>query len=186
MGYEDVYPHKKPYLAYRYRAILPFLWESWPDCSCFPAPRVWVNPIEKGVMMIKKKILNPDRIRRINGGFSFIPHRFLSQGFLASLQQKEILLYLFLVIASDRYGLSFYSYDAICTLLELDLDQYINARDDLINKDLIAFNGTLFQVLDLPEKPVLSVDRKQTDRKQTAPPADIVRFAGQVGKRMPS
>ena len=54
-----------------------------------------VNPIEKVAMMIKKKILNPDRIRRIHGGFSFIPHRFLSDGFLATLQQKEILLYLF-------------------------------------------------------------------------------------------
>jgi hypothetical protein len=65
----------------------------------------------------------------------------------SQLQQKELLLYLFLVIASDRYGLSFYSYDAICTLLELDLDQYINARNGLIDKDLIAFDGTVFQVL---------------------------------------
>lgn len=134
--------------------------------------------------MIKKKILNPDRIRQINGGFSFIPHRFLSKGFLTALQQKELLLYLFLVIASDRYGLSFYSYDAICTLLELDLDQYINARDGLIDKDLIAFDGTMFQVLDLPAKPVLSAARKQTDRRQTIPLTDIARFADQVVKRV--
>jgi len=134
--------------------------------------------------MIKKKILNPDRIRKINGGFSFIPHRFLSQGFLADLRQKEILLYLFLVIASDRYGLSFYSYDAICTLLELDLDQYINARDSLIDKGLIAFDGTLFQVLDLPAKPKLSANRKQVGHKPAEHPANIVQFAGQVLKRM--
>lgn len=134
--------------------------------------------------MIKKKILNPDRIRQINGGFSFIPHRFLSRGFLAALQQKELLLYLFLVIASDRYGLSFYSYDAICTLLELDLDQYINARDGLIDKDLIAFDGTLFQVLDLPAKPVLSASRKQADCKSIEHPVNIVRFADQLLKRM--
>lgn len=102
-------------------------------------------------MMIKKKILNPDRIRRINGGFSFIPHRFVCDGFLSALQQKELLLYLFLVIVSDRHGLSFYSYDAICTLLQMSLDQYITARNGLMDKDLIAFDGTLFQVLDLPE-----------------------------------
>ncbi|MFH1952775.1 MAG: hypothetical protein ABIL06_14285 [Pseudomonadota bacterium] len=41
--------------------------------------------------MIKKKILVPNRIRRIEGGFSFIPHRFLTDGFLASLGQTEIL-----------------------------------------------------------------------------------------------
>ena len=102
--------------------------------------------------MIKKKILNHVRVRQINGGFSFIPHRFLADGFLASLDQKELLLYLFLILASDRFGLSFYSYDTICTLLELSLDEYIASRNSLMDKDLIAFDGTLFQVLDLPEK----------------------------------
>lgn len=102
--------------------------------------------------MIKKKILIPERIRHIDGGFSFIPHRFFLEGFLSSLDQKELLLYLFLIMASDRNGLSFYSYDAICTLLELSLDEYIASRDSLIKKDLIAFDGTLFQVLSLPQK----------------------------------
>ena len=104
--------------------------------------------------MIKKRILDPGRVRRIQGGFSFIPHRFLTDGFLVSLDQTEILLYLFLVLASDRNGLSFYSYDAICTFLQITVDEYIESRDSLINKDLIAFDGTLFQVLDLPSEPV--------------------------------
>jgi hypothetical protein len=103
--------------------------------------------------MIQKKILNPDRIRRIDKGFSFIPHRFVTDGFLAALGQNELLLYFFLVLVSDRFGLSFYSYDAICSLLEISPDQYIAARNSLIDKDLIAFNGTIFQVLDLPAKP---------------------------------
>ena len=104
--------------------------------------------------MIKKKILNPNRLRYIDGGFSFIPHRFLTDGFLASLSQREILLYLFLVLVSDRYGLSFYSYDAMCSLLQLSVDDYIEARDSLITKDLIAFDGAIFQVLNLPSKPL--------------------------------
>ena len=108
--------------------------------------------------MIKKRILVKNRIRRIDGGFSFIPHRFLTDGFLASLDQPEILLYLFLILASDRNGLSFYSYDAICTFLYITVDEYIEARDSLIKKELIAFNGTIFQVLDLPKEPV---QRKQ-------------------------
>jgi len=87
--------------------------------------------------MIKKKILVPNRIRCIEGGFSFIPHRFVTDGFLVVLGQKEILLYLFLILASDRNGLSFYSYDAICTLLQLSVDEYIEARDNLIKRDLI-------------------------------------------------
>jgi hypothetical protein len=103
--------------------------------------------------MIKKKILNPSRVRRIDGGFSFVPHRFLTDGFLASLGQKELLLYFFLVTVSDRYGLSFYSYDAICSLLQLSLDEYIEARDGLVDRDLLDFDGTIFQVLDLPSQP---------------------------------
>ena len=102
--------------------------------------------------MIKKKTLVPNRVRRIEGGFSFVPHRFVTDGFLTVLGQKEILLYLFLIIVSDRNGLSFYSYDAICTLLQITVDDYIEARDALIKRDLIAFDGTLFQVLHLPGK----------------------------------
>ena len=54
-------------------------------------------------------------------------------------------------MVADRFGLSYYSYDKICTLLEMSLDQYVEARCALIKKDLIAFDGTIFQVLSLPE-----------------------------------
>jgi len=111
--------------------------------------------------MISKKIINPERVRRIQAGFSFIPHRFLTDGFLDSLSQKELLLYLFLVMVSDRHGLSFYSYDAICALLQLTADQYIEARNGLIEKDLIDFDGNVFQVLDLPVKPIRPSKAKQ-------------------------
>ena len=103
--------------------------------------------------MITKKVLVANRIRRIDGGFSFIPHRFLTNGFLKALSQQELLLYIFLVMAADRYGLSFYSYDRICSSLRMALEQYSAARDGLIEKDLIAFDGTLFQVLSLPASP---------------------------------
>ena len=110
--------------------------------------------------MIKKKILEPNRVRGIDGGFSFIPHRFITDGFLFSLGQIEILLYLFLCLVSDRYGLSFYSYDAICCFLQFSVDDYVQARDGLIEKNLIAFNGTIYQVLELPSKPVQDSPKK--------------------------
>ncbi|MGD9115368.1 MAG: hypothetical protein PVI77_23620, partial [Desulfobacterales bacterium] len=84
--------------------------------------------------MITKKLLFAYRIRRIDGGFSFIPHRFLTAGFLKALSQQELLLYIFLVLAADRYGLSFYSYDRICSLLHMTVEQYIEARDGLLEK----------------------------------------------------
>ena len=65
------------------------------------------------------------------------------------------MLYLFLVLVADRKGLSYYSYDKICTLLRLSLNEYIYARDALIQKDLIAFDGHLYQVLCLPQNPIV-------------------------------
>jgi hypothetical protein len=103
--------------------------------------------------MIKKRILDAGRIRRIDGSFSFMPHRFLTDGFLAALAPEALLLYFFLVLAGDRHGLSFYSYDSICNLLHLSVERYVAARNALIESDLIAFDGTIFQVLELPDAP---------------------------------
>ena len=140
----------------------------------FPAAAM-AKAKRQGFDMIKKKIINPQRVRCINGGFSFIPHRFLTDGFLTSLQQQELLLYLFLVLAADRYGLSYYSYDRICSLLQLSVEQYISARDGLIKKDLIAFDGTLFQVLDLPPKPLPgSVVCRRSKHENPVPIAQLI------------
>ena len=101
-------------------------------------------------------ILCPKRVRKINGSFAFIEHRFLGDGFFSSLDHHELILYLFLVIVGDRNGISFYGYDKICTLLRTSLDEHILARDSLIEKDLIAFDGKFFQVLSLPENVIHS------------------------------
>ena len=97
--------------------------------------------------MIHKTALIPERVRRIKGSFAAIEHRFLRDGFWQSLSHHELLLYFFLVLVGDRSGISFYSYDRIIALLHLRLDEYIQDRDALIAKDLIASDGHLFQVL---------------------------------------
>jgi hypothetical protein len=99
----------------------------------------------------------PERVRRIERGFAVIPNRFLHGGFLASLTHAERSLYLFLVLAGDRNGVSFYAYDRICSTLEMTLDDYLVVRNRLIERDLIAFDGTRFQVLSLPDQPVVPV-----------------------------
>lgn len=101
----------------------------------------------------------PERVRRIERGFAFIPNRFLHAGFLASLSHAERSLYLFLVLAGDRNGVSFYAYDRICSTLEMTPDDYLLVRNSLIDKDLIAFDGTRFQVLSLPQAPVVAPAR---------------------------
>jgi hypothetical protein len=75
---------------------------------------------------------------------------------------------------------SFYSYDKICSQLAISVDDYILARNNLIDKDLLAFDGTFFQVLALPEGPVhhrkLLQDKEDMARED---PATIYRVIKQ-------
>lgn len=103
---------------------------------------------------MKRSVLVHDRIRKIRGSFAFIEHRFLRDGFFDNLTHNELILYLFLTLAADRQGISWYSYDRICRHTDLFLDDYIEARNGLIDKDMLAFDGHVFQVLSLPEQPV--------------------------------
>lgn len=123
--------------------------------------------------MMEKIILCPDRVRKIAGTFGFIEHRFLKEGFFSSLTHHELLLYLFLVLAADRHGLSFYGYDKICTLLRITIDEFILARDGLIYKDLIAFDGRTFQVLSLPRQGPRPTPLKEKEQMQEKDPAAI-------------
>jgi len=107
--------------------------------------------------MISREPINLNRIRRITGSFSWIDHRLLSDGFLSAMAAEEILLYFFLILVGDKNGVSFYSYDKICQFLKLDVDRFVWARDQLIDKSLIACKNGRFQVLQLPKKAERSI-----------------------------
>lgn len=124
---------------------------------------------------ISRAPILPDRVRKIGSDtFAFVPHRFLRDGFVASLTRDELALYLVLVLAGDRNGVSFYHYDSLCSILESPLETFIAARNALIAKDLVAYDGTRFQVLSLPPRPVASSRALQTrDDLEAKDPATI-------------
>ena len=90
---------------------------------------------------MSRSILEPKRVRKISSTFAFIEHRLIRDGFFESLNHHELILYLFLILVGNRFGVSWYAYDKICGILRITLDEYIDARNSLIDKDLIAFNG---------------------------------------------
>jgi hypothetical protein len=47
--------------------------------------------------MISKAPINPSRIRKITGSFSWLDHRLLHEGYLTAMEPAEMLLYFFLV-----------------------------------------------------------------------------------------
>jgi hypothetical protein len=100
---------------------------------------------------IHRPPLVAERVRRIGaGGFAFFPNRFLLSGFFAALGPDELRLYVLLVLAADRRGMSFYGYPALCSLLQMSPERYVQARNGLVSRDLIAFDGESVQVLELP------------------------------------
>lgn len=96
----------------------------------------------------------PDRIRSIRGSFSWIDHRFLRQGFDQGLTRLEKLLYFVLVAVSNQDGVSFYSDPRLGELLDIRYPHELTgARDELVARDLIAYQGGIYQVLQLPSPP---------------------------------
>jgi len=127
--------------------------------------------------MRPKNLIMPERQRVLAPPFAWVDRRFLLSGFLDSLTPQENLLYFFLVLAADRDGLSFYNYDKICRLLKLDVDDYNQARNGLIDKKLIAFDGRQFQVLALPKPagpPALSTRRRPSPDQDAQVLADVL------------
>ena len=118
-------------------------------------------PASRPQRIVKRDPIRPDRVRRIGpDGFAFVPNRFLRDGFFGALRPAERELYFLLVLAGDRHGVSFYHYDTLCSLLRMELETYLHARNALIERDLIAFDGTRFQVLALPEQPLTPATRE--------------------------
>jgi hypothetical protein len=93
----------------------------------------------------------PDRIRCIRGSFSWIDHQFLRRGFDQGLTRIEKLLYFVLIAVCNRDGVSFYSDERLGEILEVrHAHELTGARNELVDRGLIAFEQGIYQVLDLP------------------------------------
>jgi hypothetical protein len=60
-------------------------------------------------------------------------------------------LYLLLVTVADAEGLSYYSDETVCTLLNMEETTLCRARRDLCRHGLIAYQRPLYQVLSLED-----------------------------------
>jgi hypothetical protein len=100
--------------------------------------------------MIQKRILVGERLRRPPAtGWSWLDRRFLREHG-DYLSPEALLLYLFLAAVADRHGLSFYSDHTLNSRLRLEPPVLQAARQELLDRDLIAFQAPLVQVLSLP------------------------------------
>jgi hypothetical protein len=100
--------------------------------------------------MIHKRLLVAERLRRPPAtGWSWLDRRFLREHG-DYLSREAVLLYLFLAAVADRHGLSFYSDHTLTCRLRLAQPILEQARQELLDRDLIAHALPLVQVLSLP------------------------------------
>lgn len=100
--------------------------------------------------MIKKRLLVSDRVRcPPQEGFSWVDRRFLRE-YAERLTGDAILLYFFLAAVSDKHGLSFYGDQSVARHLRIREQAVVDAREELLVQDLVAYQHPLTQVLSLP------------------------------------
>lgn len=103
-------------------------------------------------MLIAKRILQAERLRRVPAHFSWIDHRLVRADYLRRADAKAWALYLVLVTVGDEHGLSYYGDGTLGRLLSLSLDEVIAARRQLEAAGVIAYENPLYQVLALEER----------------------------------
>ena len=101
-------------------------------------------------MLIQKRILCAERVRRVPVSFSYVDHRLVRGGYLKRADAKAWALYLVLVTVADAQGLSYYSEATLSRLLRMEPLQLAAGRRQLIAADLVAYQKPLYQVLALP------------------------------------
>jgi hypothetical protein len=98
---------------------------------------------------MKKRVLNPERLRKIPPQFSWIDHRLVQENYFLRCDPSAWTLYLFLTSVADAEGLSYYSDASLMRRLKLDPVGLSASRQQLVQAGLIAYEKPLYQVLSL-------------------------------------
>jgi hypothetical protein len=98
---------------------------------------------------MKKRALNPERLRKIPPQFSWIDHRLVQENYFVRCDHSAWALYLFLASVADAEGLSYYSDASLTRRLNLEALALSASRRQLVQAGLIAYEKPFYQVLSL-------------------------------------
>jgi hypothetical protein len=111
-----------------------------------------------------KRPISLAKLRTVPKQFSWVDQRVVRERYIDQLSHEACALYLFLVTVADAQGLSFYSETSLCQRLAMTPAVLRQARQALMQCDLVAYERPLYQVLGLggdarrPEPATLSDD----------------------------
>src|SRR5437870_2898188 len=98
---------------------------------------------------MKKRVLNPERLRKVPPQFSWIDHRLVQENYFLRCDHSAWALYLFLASVADAEGLSYYSDASLLRRLKMESLVLSASRQQLIRAGLIAYQKPFYQVLSL-------------------------------------
>jgi len=83
----------------------------------------------------------PNCIRQIPANFAWVDRRLRDKQFLGTLTLQELAVYLFLILAADKRGVSFYGSEKIAAFFEYQMQpvDVIQSRNALFDKGMISF-----------------------------------------------
>lgn len=100
-------------------------------------------------MRVRKRVLRPERLRRVPAQFSWIDQRLVREHYVERCDVHALALYLLLLTVADAQGLSYYADRTLSGYLSIDEPRLRTARGCLIRAELIAYEPPLYQVLSL-------------------------------------
>lgn len=98
---------------------------------------------------MEKHLIVTDRVRRVPPQFSWVDHRLVRGNYLMKATAPAWALYLVLITVGDEHGLSYYADRTMARLLSLHEDSIAEARRQLIQAGVIAYEAPMYQVLGL-------------------------------------
>ena len=98
---------------------------------------------------MKKRVLNPERLRKVPSQFSWVDHRLVGENYFVRCDHASWTLYLFLTSVADADGLSYYSDASLLRRLKMDQPGLWASRQQLVQAGLIAYEKPFYQVLSL-------------------------------------
>jgi hypothetical protein len=127
-----------------------------------------------------KRVICPERIRKIPAQFSWVDHRLVRERYIERCDACAAALYLFLVTVADAQGLSYYADTSLARRLSMAPARLEMARSDLIRIGLIAWQRPLYQVLALDAP---APEPAPSPHGQTDVATQLARLHAALGKR---
>lgn len=131
---------------------------------------------------MKKKIIDPSRIRLVPAQFSWVDHRLVRHRLLTGRSSEAWALYLFLTSVADVEGISYYSNASVCEHLNIAPAQLHSARRELIEAGLLAWETPFYQVLGLDAPPIRPAASENRAPKRSGETRDLAAVLGDILK----